>query len=103
MKPFESPPVPWVADRLVKPGCVKAFTIIELLIVVAIIAVLAALLLPALAGGKSQARSTYCLNNIRQLGLALHTYAGDHEDAFPANMGADGIHATVASQQYANW
>jgi prepilin-type processing-associated H-X9-DG protein len=103
MKPFASPPVPWVAGRQVRPGGVKAFTILEFLTVVAIIAILAALLLPALSSGKSQARSTFCLNNLRQLGVALHAYAGDHEDSFPANMGADGIHATVASQQYANW
>ena len=103
MKPFASEPASWAPGRPGRPGCVKAFTIIELLIVIAIIAILAAILLPALAGAKSQARSTYCLNDLRQLGVALHAYAGDHEDAFPANMGADGIHVTVAGQQYGNW
>lgn len=103
MKPFASHSVPWAAGRLDKPGRTKAFTLIELLVVIAIIAILAALLFPSLSGAKSQAHSTYCLNNLRQLSVALHAYAGDHEDAFPANMGADGIHATVASQQYGNW
>ncbi len=103
MKPFASPLVPRSADRLVRSGRRAAFNLIELLMVVAVIAILAALLLPSLAGAKAQARSTYCLNNLRQLGVALHAYAGDHDDAFPANMGADGTHATVASGQYLNW
>src|SRR5690349_18366174 len=69
MKPFASPSVLWAAGRLASG---KAFTIIELLIVIALIFLLAALLLPALASGKSQARSTYCLNDMRQLSIALH-------------------------------
>jgi prepilin-type N-terminal cleavage/methylation domain-containing protein/prepilin-type processing-associated H-X9-DG protein len=81
----------------------RAFTLIELLVVMAIIAILASLLLPALVAARERGRATLCLNNLRQLGFALHLYAGDHDDFLPRNMGADGIHTTVASGEYLNW
>lgn len=80
-----------------------AFTLIELLVVIAVIGILAGILLPILSRAKTKGQATLCLSNLRQLGLSLHIYAGDHEDSLPYNMGTEGIRKTVAAQKYMNW
>lgn len=63
----------------------QAFTLIELLVVVAVIAVLAALLLPTLSRAKLKAQQTTCLNNQRQLQLGWMMYVNDNKDTLPLN------------------
>jgi prepilin-type processing-associated H-X9-DG protein len=77
--------------------------LIEMLVVIAVVAILTTLALPPLQRAKSRGVSTYCANNFRQLGIALHLYATEHDDALPYNMGAEGTHKTVADGTYLNW
>ena len=67
----------------------RAFTLIEMLVVIAIIAILTALLLPALGRGKESARSVSCMNNLHQLGIGWISYNGDNKGRFMSN-GSEG-------------
>ena len=58
----------------------KSFTLIELLVVIAIIAILAAMLLPALSAARERARSSNCINKLKQQGSAIYMYANDNQD-----------------------
>ncbi len=69
-------------------GSRRGFTIIELLVVVAVIGVLTALLLPALAAAREKARASSCLSNLHQIGIAVQLYAQDADEKTPPDGGS---------------
>lgn len=74
------------------------FTLIELLTVIAVIAILSSLLLPALAKAKARAQATICLNNTRQFAIGWLVYANDHDDRLAYNLGGK-----AAATNLNNW
>src|ERR1035437_4033630 len=61
----------------------RAFTLLELLVVIALVAVLMGMLLPTLSAARDQARKALCLNNVKQIGVGIYTYAGENNYCIP--------------------
>src|SRR5438552_698125 len=80
-----------------------AFTLLELLVVVAVIGILASILLPVLARARAKSQSMFCLNNTRQLGIACLIYSTEHDDRLPYNLGGAGFRGIVHSTNSLNW
>ncbi|MDD2709044.1 MAG: type II secretion system protein [Verrucomicrobiae bacterium] len=74
-----------------------AFTLLELLTVITLISVLSALLMPAISKAKESGRRAVCINNLRQIGLALITYAGENDGFIPA------YNSTCYNGRYLQW
>src|SRR5439155_23205029 len=79
----------------------RAFTLIELLIVIAIIGVLIGLLMPTISGAREQSRRVACASNLRNIGAALFAYAADNDRKLPYYF--SGIPPTKAQDACGNW
>jgi prepilin-type N-terminal cleavage/methylation domain-containing protein/prepilin-type processing-associated H-X9-DG protein len=87
----------------ITPRARQGFTLVELLVVVAIIAILASLLLPAVARARGSGHQIFCENNLRQVGLAWMVYAQDNNDRLAYNLGGTEIKRLVKREHYYNW
>ena len=83
----------------------SAFTLVELLVVVAIVGVLAALLLPALSAAREKARRAVCAANLRQIGVAMASYLGESGGYYPSGHGWNGSsrQGALTFESYVEW
>jgi prepilin-type N-terminal cleavage/methylation domain-containing protein/prepilin-type processing-associated H-X9-DG protein len=96
MRPQPGPATPVALRR-------GGFTLVEILIVIGIIAVLAGLLLTVRSRASDQARAAQCMNNLRQIGLALTMYAQSNDQAFPWGAQAEPPVTDDRRQDWINW
>ncbi|MCW5556164.1 MAG: type II secretion system protein [Verrucomicrobiae bacterium] len=89
------------ADRSHFLRPVSAFTLVELLVVLAIVALLAAMLLPSVGKVKEKSRATQCISNLRQWGLAFRLYADDNADYLPRR--GQGVQALFQIERTDDW
>lgn len=83
----------WVGLPKSRKG--RCFTLVELLVVMAIITILASMLLPSLSTAREKARRASCMSNLKQLGIAIRMYSGDNGEKFPS--APSGTGTTLAS------
>ncbi len=96
-------PCAWRRTKANRPGVQGAFTLVEMLVVIAVIAILVSLLLPSISRAKQKARSVKCVSNLRQLNLGFVTYANDHADQLPPLNSGGTFNNPIKPHNPTNW
>lgn len=91
-----------IANSFKQRGSRRGFTLVELLVVIAIIGILVALLLPAIQAAREAARRAACMNNLRQIGIALHNYHGAKKE-FPPGVQTGAFPYSDKNAVFSGW